>query len=108
MALSPASSHGGLEIASGALASLAAPVAGVGTAPIPMDTEEKDTDGYWAVGQASRFDIPTGLGGLFIVTVYAQFAADVLITGGETYLIPSGAAPNAYGAMYKDLLGANV
>src|SRR5216117_3942371 len=106
--ISEESSGSGPEVASGALASLSVPVAGVNDSAIPMDTDEKDTDGYWAVGQPSRFDIPAGLGGLFVVTVYVQFAADVTITGGEAYLIPSGACPNAYSTLYKDLLGANV
>jgi len=71
-----------------------------------LDTEEKDTDNYWVVGTPGQFTIPAGLGGLFVVTVAAQFGADAAILYGEIALIPD-TAPNAYAPMAKDLLAGN-
>jgi len=99
---------GGPEVASGALVSLQNNLAGYtgGFGNLALDTVEKDSDGYWNPAQ-NALGIPAGLGGLFVVTLYLQYAADALITFGECVLVPSGAAPNAYAPMQKDLLAGN-
>src|SRR5438876_1973602 len=103
----PGSSHGGPEVASGALVSVQTPVVGwTGGSSLALDTVEKDTDGYWDA-VLHRFIVPAGLDGLFVVSAFLDFAADVTITSAEVEVIVSGAAPNCYGAMAKDIAGAN-
>lgn len=40
-----------------------------------LDTKDFDTDGFWAAGSPTKFTIPPGMGGLYVVLGEARFAA---------------------------------
>jgi hypothetical protein len=58
-------------------------------AAITWDTEDTDTDGYLAL-PSTTFTVPTGLGGIYVVT-FDVFASTGLSGGGNVYFTIGGA-----------------
>jgi len=97
-----ASSHAsGAEVihvlTAGALRNLSLPTGTIGAqihhsttssaSPLPFDTKDSDTDGFWSSGANTKLTIPPGLAGRYRITFWG------LATAGEARVRKNGATP---------------
>jgi len=57
------------------------------SSPLPFNTKDYDTDGFWATGANTKFTVPAGMAGKYRITFWG------LATGSEARVRKNGATP---------------